>query len=170
MGAEVAGGSYACHVCCNAVCFASALADHICVFTTYHGRQPQFSPHNIVQVASPRATNILHFSTPITLFSKCLRSPTAAFVMRPPFLRIYFEVCIFFAFAESVLSRLSVLCCILGNYGHAWSQGGRQPAPAKPPLSVYMLMFWRVAFLCWPTYVLSALEVLIYTVPGMYFF
>ena len=27
---------------------------------------------------------------------------------------------------------------ILGNYGHAWSKGGRQPAAAKPPLYIYV--------------------------------
>ena len=29
------------------------------------------------------------------------------------------------------------LCYILGNYGHARSQGGRQPAAAKPPCAPY---------------------------------
>ena len=38
----------------------------------------------------------------------------------------------------STVSHLrSRLAYILGDYGHAWSQSGRQPAGAKPPCNVY---------------------------------
>ena len=30
----------------------------------------------------------------------------------------------------------SIIVCILGNYGHVRSQGGRQPAATNPPLNV----------------------------------
>ena len=41
---------------------------------------------------------------------------------------------------STVAFTASICRYLLGNYGNARSQGGRQPATAKPPLYVYMII------------------------------
>ena len=50
----------------------------------------------------------------------------------------------------------SVVSCFLGNYGHARSQGGRQPAAAKPPLYIRVCtsIYTRDTYFFHPSYYL----------------